>query len=46
VLTHPSRAHHVETILQRAAAAGAVVHDVSKSVSSSRALLPQLTLQL
>ena len=32
VLTRPSRAHHVTTILQRAAAAGAVRHDISKQV--------------
>jgi L-2-hydroxyglutarate oxidase len=32
VLTCPSRAHHVPTILRRAADAGAVLHDISKQV--------------
>lgn len=30
VLTQPERSHHVTTILQRAAAAGAELHDISK----------------
>jgi L-2-hydroxyglutarate oxidase len=45
VLTHPSRAHHVQTIMQRAAAAGAELHEVSKQVrafsSPPHRLFPQ-----
>ena len=40
VLTHESRLHHVETIFQRAAAAGAVLHNISKQVRSIQHQIP------